>query len=429
MDIDFSNWLEARIRHDVSQLDPDQSPPPAFTPEGKPHRDGAGLPTLQRGGFRKNDAKMVHKSIPIVDEKLTRACSNATKTVGVDWLCIYLPPKPDMKTIDDPEKPYGANSVRDAKIKGKEGWDAYEKYSKDYARQQLDKWIAEEGVNTASTVVYIKPTSRVHTLTPWQMQHNKGHAIWGSAREGILPIDNILNEMAQFVCNEFRVLFEADEQQAQGEVQGVVQAAANVAANGPAKKKILSKFIQVMREMIDTLHKQNYSKEGRAPTAKEMTVMMSRILPIGASFRRILMSNPDDPNKRFDKPEFKINTALSNFMEAMFDLIAIWLNAGGRIPLKTSGAIQPQSRSQNSSPIVQDRSQAIPQDFPARREVERHFAGKVRPYVWEPIVENEKWQEYSLKLSDIVADAIRACVWDRVGGPIYATHGFLTTGA
>ncbi len=424
--MEFAQWFEAKIRQDTSRLNPDEAPPWMKTPEGNPHRDGAGLPTLQHGGFRKADAKTIQKSLPIVDEVLTKSCSNATKTVGVNWLCIYLPPTPDMQTIDDPEKPYGANSVRDARIKGKEGWDAYEKYSKDYARQQLDKWVAEEGINTSDTVVYIKPTSRVHTLTPWQMTHNKGHAIWGSAYEGVLSMDNILSELAHFMCDEIYQLYEADEVKAQGDMQAVAQAAANVATKGPMRKKILAQFVKVVREMMDTMHRQHYSKTGRPPNAKEMTVMLSRVLPIGASFRRILQSNPDDPNKRFDKPEFKINTALSNFMESMFDLVAIWFNAGGKIPLKTSGAIRHPSAVQ---PIIGDRSAAIPPEFPGRREVERHFGKKVRPYVWEPLVADPKWADYSKQLSDLVADAIRSCVWDKVGGPIYATYGFLTTGA
>ena len=41
----------------------------------------------------------------------------------------------------------------------------------------------EKGVDPSNTVVYIKPTSRVHGLDEWQQMHNIGHSIWDYAKK------------------------------------------------------------------------------------------------------------------------------------------------------------------------------------------------------------------------------------------------------
>src|SRR5262249_8209794 len=146
-----------------------------------------------------------------------------------------------------------------------------------------------------NTIVYIKPTSRVHTLKSWQQAHNIGHAVWGYAKE-----------KGSRIYADFN--------------------------------KALRKIVYDMQQKAD--EKTGGEKEAM-PNARESTLMLGRVLGTGASFRRMFSAGVDDKGgNEFDKPSFRVNTALNSYDEAMFDLIAVFLNSGGKIPIKTGGDIK-----------------------------------------------------------------------------------------
>lgn len=358
---DFSQWLDEAVR--TRMMFPYEEPETGkpVTPQQAGYKDAAGFPVMDKPGFRRSDMSLIRRWAPEVEQQLDKATAN----LGVHWVLLYLPPKPDMPTIDKPGQPIP--SARQAREMGGAGWKMYEPYSHGVAKQELWDFVKTQEQPPPSpnnTIVYVKPTSRVHALSKWQLEHNIGHAVWGYARM----------------------------------------------SNGGHLK---AKFVKTLRQIIYDLQQKAYDAGGPLPNAKEITIVLARVLKQGAAFRRCFQAKAGD----LDKPQFRVNTAFNSFDEAMFDLVASYINAGGRIPVDLSGVIQSDSGESPRSG-----------ELPPHPEIERKF--QPRSWVWQKLASDQSaWQEASNKLSAIVGEAIQACVWAKIGGPVYATSGYITTSA
>lgn len=231
-------------------------------------RDNAGLKHMSRPGFRDVDRNFIHRDSPEVERKLTKA----TEKYGIHWVIGYLEPEKGLQE-DQPED-----------------WKKYASYAREEGEKLLQQFSAEyqpsmsiipmQPPNPGNTIVYIKPTSRVHSLTPHEQVHNIGHALWlrnpdqmAKAKQEIIQAVKILQQSA----------YEADPQ-------------------------------------------------SEPPSEAEATIVLARLIDL-LSYQRTLVLNPGDLSNSIKVAM----TAFNSFDEVIFDLIPAFINAGGQINLYPRG--------------------------------------------------------------------------------------------
>lgn len=317
-------------------------------PQNKLDKDPLGVAKMHEPGFRSTDKAQVIRGKDQVEKWL----NNATERLGIHWVLIYLEPNRGMKE-NDPED-----------------WDKYNRRAIGVGNYVLGKFKPEvaPGIappDPANTIVYIKPTSRVHGLTAWQQIHNIGHAVW--------------RQNAQYK----------------------------------------EEFSNILRNAVKKLQMDVYDKSDSPPTDTEVMILMSRLLDNQALQRLLTLKQGDlsDPKKVY-------NTMLVGFDELLFDLIASFLRNKGRIPLKPRGSSRFVSfdRSKDMEPN-QELATATSLNFGT--EEKPHTAP--REWVYKALAAPASdWEEVSEALNLIVYKALKACTWGSVHGPIYP-YGKLVT--
>ncbi len=330
----FIEWLEAAQTHTLWGQENIPNVPGV--------KDVIGVPKMAAPGFRRQDKASIEEGKDEVEKWL----DEATGRINVHWHIVYLEPKGFPKTPSQ-------NSIRQMKQVAGQSWKDYSHHATMVSNNILSKGVVNNQPSSpGNTIVYIKPTSRVHGLSKWQQIHNIGHAVWGNA------------------------------------------------------KKHLAKFITLIRQAIHKIQQQVHDPQGKMPTWAEMVVVLARLVDL-KSFHRIFSVGPGD----LDVPKIRVNTALNSIAEAMFELVALYLKNKGRINLRprceVGGAPDRKCKLQPNQEIV------------------RKFG--VRPWVWEAMEDESVWINFSAELSSVVDEAIRDCVWAKVGGPIYATKDYITT--
>lgn len=231
-------------------------------------KDDAGLKHMARPGFRETDRNLIVRDSPIVERKLTKACEK----YGIHWVVGYLEPSADMKE-DDPKD--WARYDRQARAEGEELLSQMNK--------KFDSSATTVPINPPhpeNTIVYIKPTSRVHSLTPHEQIHNMGHALW---------------------------------------------------LRNPEQ---LQKAKEVLADAVRRLQQSAYEADPGAtpPTEAEITVIMARLIDL-ISVQKVLILRPGD----LDNPAKTALTAFNAYDELIFDLIPAFMNAGGQLNLYPRG--------------------------------------------------------------------------------------------
>lgn len=229
-------------------------------------KDDAGLKHMARPGFRDTDRGLIQRDSPAVERKLTAA----TEKYGVHWVIGYLEP------------PEGAREENE------QDWEEYDRQARKDGLKILDQFKAgfdkKSGAmppDKGNTIVYIKPTSRVHSLTPHEQVHNIGHALW-------LRNPDLMAEA----------------------------------------KKVLAESVRILQQSA-----YDADPSSPPPTEDEITVILARLIDL-LSFQRVLTLQPGD----LDSSMKTALTALNAYDEALIDLIPAFVNAGGQINLYPRGA-------------------------------------------------------------------------------------------
>lgn len=240
-----------------------------FTKFGSPipfdkeaEKDTAGIKPLARPGFRDSDRELIRRDSPDVEAKLTRA----TEPYGIHWLIGYLEP-PEWMQEDKPEH-----------------WEQYNTMARGASRKMLQQFSQDPNmgmqINPQNTIVYIKPSSRAHSLSPHEQVHNIGHALWLRNPEMMVKA-----------------------------------------------KAELQKAVHILQQAA-------YDPTGASqmPTDAEITVMLARLIDL-MSYQRTLMMAPGDLSNSVKTAM----TAFNSFDELIFDLIPAFVNAGGQLNLYPRG--------------------------------------------------------------------------------------------
>jgi len=231
-------------------------------------RDDAGLKHMSRPGFRDVDRNLIHRDSPEVERKLTQA----TEKYGIHWVIGYLEPKEDAEENNPAHwDQYAAQAKQD-------GQQMLQQFSQEYNPSQ--SVVPIEPPNPENTIVYIKPTSRVHSLTPHEQVHNIGHALW-------------LRNPAQMAR---------------------------------AKQELM----QAVHVLQQSAHEAD--PQSPPPTEAEVTIILARLIDL-LSYQRTLTLNPGDLGSSVKTAL----TAFNSFDEVIFDLIPAFVNAGGQINLYPRG--------------------------------------------------------------------------------------------
>lgn len=302
----------------------------------KSERDFLGLPKMKRPGFRKQDKAKIRAE----SDQAEKWLNGVTNRYGINWVVIYGEP---MSNERDDEEGWKSYSSRMNKIAG----DKFE----DFVAQWQPSHPEERPPTPQNTIVYVKPTSRVHGLTAHQQVHNIGHAIWGYA--------------------------------------------------GDMKQKAYQKMSEIVSDVRRKAHQA--APDSEPPTTGEVVMTMARLLNL-KSMNRIFDMNPGD----FDKPAKALNQVYGSIDEFMYEIIAAFFRGGGWVYLKPrgslGGALEP------------------------RQAIMQHNWGKPGDWAWQELANDPKiWKGASLELTEIVVEALKKCVWAKVGRPIYATYKSLTT--
>ena len=231
-------------------------------------RDDAGLKHMSRPGFRDVDRHLIHRDSPEVEQKLTKA----TEKYGIHWVIGYLEPPEGMEE-DNPDhwQQYATQAKQD-------GHELLQQFSQEYNPSQ--SVVPIEPPSPENTIVYIKPTSRVHSLTPHEQVHNIGHALWLRNPE----------QMAR------------------------------------AKQELM----QAVKVLQQSAHEAD--PQSPPPSEAEVTIILARLIDL-LSYQRALVLNPGDLGN-------SVKTALTsfqNFDEVIFELIPAFVNAGGQVNLYPRG--------------------------------------------------------------------------------------------
>lgn len=259
-------------------------------------RDDAGLKHMSAPGFRDSDRARISMgaqtkdgqrySAPgtypaqgeltkdpnpnedVVANKLTKA----TEKYGIHWVLDYFEPPEGMEE-DNPDH---WQQYRDMAVQ--RGQQKVQAFSQSYNRGMSVQPMPPPDPN--NTIVYIKPTSRVHGLSPHEQIHNIGHAIW----------------------------LRNPDQMARAKVE-------------------LQKAVQVLQQ---SAHEADPNLP--PPSEAETTIILARLIDL-LSYQRALVLNPGD----LDSTVKTALTSFQNFDEVIFELLPAFVNAGGQINLYPRG--------------------------------------------------------------------------------------------
>lgn len=256
----FKNWLHAQemaVQHHFHFADKIANDPQK--------RDSAGYRIMNRPGFRIGDRMLLIRDSQQVEEWLNAA----TEPEGLHWIIGYIEPEPQAKELDpDDWAHYHAGATAF-------GAHALEEFPKSQKGQ-----MALPPPSPQNTIVYVKPTSRLHPLTPWQQVHNIGHAVWNF--------------------------------------------------NQPQRKQFAAEIENAIRELQQSVYDKDPSSP--PPSEAEVTVIMARLLD-----NIILQKALNIDAATLDDPKKIVDTAFNSYDELMYDMIASFLRNKGNIPLKPRG--------------------------------------------------------------------------------------------
>jgi hypothetical protein len=257
----FRKWLALRemaAKH-ITDFGPE-------IPMSKTEKDDLGIPLMTQPGFRKGDRILIHNNRDAIEQKL----NVATEQYGVHWLIGYIEPERGSKEEDPAD------------------WEKYKTSVAGRMKGELDQWTKEEEErkvtlpppNPENTIVYVKPTSRVHAMTPHEQLHNMGHAIW----------------------------------------------LANPVEMQRAKQE-LTKAVHVLQQAVLEADPES------SPSEAECTIMLGRLIDLLSVQRTLVMTAED-----FEKMHKLALTGFNAFDECIFDLFPAFINARGRLNLYPRGA-------------------------------------------------------------------------------------------
>jgi hypothetical protein len=231
-------------------------------------KDGAGLKHMARPGFRDSDRNYIVRDSPLVEKKLTNACEK----YGIHWIIGYLEPPAEMQE-ENPED--WAKYDKQAKKKGEK---LLSQFNKNFNR--FSTVVPIDPPNPENTIVYIKPTSRAHGLTPHEQIHNMGHALW---------------------------------------------------LHNPQQMQHAK---EVLIDAVKRLQQSAYEADPNAapPTEAEITVIMARLIDLYSAQKVLVLKTGD-----LDSTVKTALTAFNAYDELIFDLIPAFMNAGGQINLYPRG--------------------------------------------------------------------------------------------
>lgn len=275
--LSFFEWLES-VRHHFLWGD---------DIEATDQKDNLGIPLLQRPGFRPKEKKYIEQQ----SDQVTEWLNQVTKKYGIHWEVIYL--EPDENETDSPEgfKLYKDRSIQIAKEKMSE-------LGNNFAPTHPE----EKPPTANNTIVYVKPTSRVHQLSAHQQVHNIGHAIFGYAK----------SQRSAFVLKLQRIA-EAIKRKMEQEANSVQGSVGEI-------------------------------------TQDEIILVISRLVNL-KSMKRMFSMSPED----FADPKKSINQVYGNLDEFLYELVAAFFRGGGRINLRPQdelkGKLTPTAGIQNHPTI------------------------------------------------------------------------------
>jgi hypothetical protein len=362
--------------------------------ESTGQKDSLGIPLLKRPGFRPKEKNFIINQ----SDKATEWLNQVTNKYGIHWEIIYL--EPNESETDSPEgfQLYKDRSTKIAREKMSE-------LGKDFKPIHPD----DKPPNPGNTIVYVKPTSRVHQLSSHQQVHNIGHAVWGYAKlqrsAFALRLQRIVESIRRRIEKrmfsnkglEFNKYGE-NQNHSKWEIERKKQPFHQVAQNmmnsvpaTPASQK--SKNIK-----IDPNDLRN-----DAVTQEEIILVISRLVNL-KSMKRMFTMSPED----FADPKKAINQVYGSWDEFLYELVAAFFRGGGRINLRPQddlkGKLTPTSGIQQHPTI-----KSSPKDW-----------------AWDELFDDQHfWNNVSDELTLIVVAALYECTYGKIGRPIYATYGGL----
>jgi len=280
--MDFKNWYSQKEIDEMAVSTNWKFGSPISNVDG---RDEAGLKFMARPGFRDSDRSKIQGDNPsregqrysnmgrsIENDPVAFKLTKATEKYGLHWVVDYFEPEIGMKE-DDPASWKAYKTQADAR-----GLQNMQKFAADYQPSMSSRPMAPP--NPQNTIVYIKPTSRVHTLTTHEQIHNIGHAIWLRNPE------------------------------------------------------LMAQAKQELQKAVKTLQQAAYetAPDAEPPTEAEITVVLARLLDL-LSYQRSLVLNLGD----LDSGPKRAMTSFQNFDEVIFELFPAFINAGGQLNLKPRG--------------------------------------------------------------------------------------------
>lgn len=272
----FKNWYAQKELDEMAASTAWKFGPPVANTDG---RDEAGLKLMSRPGFRDADRiKIAGQSAPGQGQRfgqendpVAAKLTKATEKYGLHWIVDYFEPPVGLKE-DDPEDWQSYKRQADAR-----GIINLQNFAKNYHPGMSNQPMIPP--NIQNTIVYIKPTSRVHTLSPHEQIHNIGHALWLRNPE------------------------------------------------------LMAQAKQELRKAVQVLQQAAYEKTpDNPPTEAEITVVLARLLDL-LSYQRSLVLNPGD----LSSGPKRALTSFQNFDEVIFELFPAFINAGGQLNLKPRG--------------------------------------------------------------------------------------------
>lgn len=326
----FKDWLnEMATRHVIDLGD-------NIPTSGE--RDEVGFPRMTRPGFRLQDKKFIIRDSPSVEARMNAG----TEHFGIHWLIGYIAPQEGLKELDPDD------------------WQKYRKSTDARMGQELTRWGQEEKSiipppSPNNTIVYVKPTSRVHTVNAHQQIHNIGHAIWLRNPQQMNQAKETLKQFAK------------------------LQQSHNEAADSFSNK------IDIEQE----------------PSEAEITIVLARVLGLQMLTRTLTMKPGD-----LDKPAKVAMTGFNAFDEVIFDLFPAFINAKGKLNLYPREGCR-------IAPF--NKKAAIPpnQEVIQKKGVRPWVWAELSPEICKEL------PNISKTMTSIIIQCLKQSVWAVKGAPIY----------
>lgn len=349
--LSFKEWLKESVRHhflwgdDISATD---------------QRDNLGIPLLARPGFRPKEKRFIQSQ----SEQVSKWLNSITNKYGINWEIIYLEPKEN--ETDSPE-----------------GFDLYKKRSTQIAKEKLSELMGnfkpdhpeQKPPTPSNTIVYVKPTSRVHQLSSHQQVHNIAHAVWGYAQNHrnifVIKLQRIIETIRK------RVRYRID--------------------NFP-----LNKLENYFNELPKNFPDEKLYRQKEDVTQEEIVLVMARLLNL-KSMKRMFDMKPED----FADPKKSLNQVYGSWDEFLYEMVAAFFRGNGRINLKPQEGLK---HKLTPTPGIQ----------------QHPTIKSPKMWAWDALFDDQSfWDDISDQLTLIVVLALKECTFSKLGRPIYATYGGL----